>query len=505
MSNNRESNNWEWECFEKWITKESFVVTDFGPLAGSVSEFSIRRDENLNLILNTTSINAPKQTSYISPGTVWIPSDQVKFENSLLNYSVIAHGVIQTSRSDSLILSESERSERSVTKETSSLTALEGILVPHSEPHFIIEWIENMGGSFIWPHSLSDLTLIEKRRTLRSPNGEIVLISKTGFEGLPQRTSNCCAHISVDGFELFVGTLQGLKPSNIKKPGFILYKGNLNEELRTKIRECLSFSLGIYFIYLGFTAFDEHWTPISFRALSAEALRNNDHRCLAILPGPLGNRFEWEINPEQLQKIVVGLYSKYDTYQLQSAFWSYWHAVAAPVHMAAAHFGAAIEALQNTYISHHKTSFNKTILNKDLWSTLYGKIIEFISTLNNLGEDKQIFLNKLQNLNHAPQSVLMSRFLDSIGIRIGEVENSAWNYRNRGAHGGSVNSDNAIKVIRENKALRILMNRIILAITNGNTQYYDYYSIGTPTRGTPTRELKEPIPDEILDNAKKAE
>ena len=501
MSNDRELNNWEWECFEKWVIKESFVVTDFGPLAGSVSEFSIRRDENLNIILDTTSINAPKQTSHIPPGTVWIPSDQVKFENSLLNYSAIAHGVIQKSRSDSLMSSESERS---VTKETSSLTALEGILVPHSEPHFIIEWFENMGGSFIWPHSLSDLTLTEKRRTLQSPKGEIVLISKTGFEGLPQRNSSCCAHISVDGLELFVGTLQDLKSSNIKKPGFILYKGNPNEEIRTKIRESLSFSLGIYLIHLGSTSFDEHWTPISFRALSAEALRNNDHRCLAILPSPLGNRFEWEINPDQLQKIVVGLYSKYDTYQLQSAFWSYWHAVAAPVHMAAAHFGAAIEALQNTYIKNHKTSFKTTILDEHLWSTLYGKIIEFISTLNILGEDKPIFLNKLQNLNRAPQSILMSRFLDSIGIRVGEVENSAWTNRNRGAHGGSVNLDNAIKVIRENKALRILMNRIILAITNGNTQYYDYYSIGTPTRGTSTRKLKDPIPNETLDNAENA-
>ena len=90
MSNDRELIDWEWECFEKWVTKEIFVVTDFGPLEGSVSEFSIRRDENLNLILDTTSINAPKKTSRISPGTVWIPTDQVKFENSLFNYSAIA-------------------------------------------------------------------------------------------------------------------------------------------------------------------------------------------------------------------------------------------------------------------------------------------------------------------------------------------------------------------------------------------------------------------------------
>ena len=491
MSNDRELIDWEWECFEKWVTKEIFVVTDFGPLEGSVSEFSIRRDENLNLILDTTSINAPKKTSRISPGTVWIPTDQVKFENSLFNYSAIAHGVIQKSRSGNFMLSESERS---VTKETSSLTALEGILDPHSEPHFIIEWFENMGGSFIWPHSLSDLTLVETRRTFHSPKGEIVLTSRTGHEEIPQKLSMCCAHISVDSIELFVGAFNGLKTNNIKKPGFILYRGNPSCEIRSKIRDCLSFSLGTYLIYLGFTSFNENWSPVSFRAESAEAILTNDNRSISLLPSPLGDRFEWEIDPEKLQAVVVALYSKYDVYHFQSAFWSYWHAVASPVHMAAAHFGAAIEALQNDYIDNHKTSFKTSILEKEVWDEIYKIIFNFISISNVPEENIQIFKNKLQNLNRAPQSILMSRFLEIIGIQIGEVEKLAWMNRNRGSHGGSVNSDNAIRVVRGNNALRILMNRTFLAITGGNHLYHDFYTIRKAGEPIPIRRLGAPIP-----------
>jgi hypothetical protein len=488
MSNDREFNHWEWECFEKWITKESFGVTDSGPLAGSVTEFLIRRDQNLNLILETTSFNAPNQSSTIHPETVFIPIDQVKFENPSLGYSATAYGVIRKSRSDDYSLLETKGV---IANEISSVIALEGLL-SNENPEYIIEWLENIGGSFIWPHSFSDQTMGETRRIFHSPTGEIVLISRTGGEEFPQRWCyHCCARISIEGTELFIGSFHGLKANHVKKPGFILYKGNPSNEIRSKIRDCLAFSLGTFLIYLGFTSFDANWTPVSFRSESAEAINNNDIRNLSRLPGPLGNRFEWEINPEQLQKVVVGLYSKYDTYQLQSAFWSYWHAVAAPVHMTAAHFGAAIEALQNTYIKNHRTSFKTTILDEPLWNTIYGKIIEFISTSNILGEDKQIFLNKLQNFNRAPQSILMSRFLDYIGIQIGEVEKSAWNNRNRGAHGGPVNIDNAIKVIRENKALMVLMNRIILAITNGNAQYYDYYSIGRPTRI-----LRDTIPNE---------
>lgn len=483
-------NNWEWECFEKWVTNDAYTVTDFGPLGGPVSKFLIRRDENLNLILETTSLNASSQQSTVPAGTVFIPSEQVKFESSILNTSAIAHGVVRKSRTDFTSESESE------SKEISSMTFLEGTLHQDREPVYIIEWFENMGGPFIWPHSFSDHTLRETRRIFHSPNDEIVLTSRIGsLNGLAQRISFSCAYISVEGLDLFVGFLGNIKVNTIKKPGFILYKDNPDEAIRSKIRECLSFSLGTYLIYLGFTSFDGDWSPVSFRAENASALCNDDHRLIRVPPAPLGHRFEWEINPEKLQKVVTALCAKYDLYNLQNAFWSYWHAVASPVHMTAVHFGAAIEALQNVYLKNHGTSsVMTTILDKKVWGDLSGKIHDLISALNASEEDRLLLSNKVGNLNRAPQDIIMDRFLDKIGIRIGEVEKSAWGNRNRGAHGGQVHDGNVIRIIRENKALRILMNRIILAITNGDDFYYDYY-----TMGRPTRELSEFIPNDRPD------
>ena len=125
MSNNRELNNWEWECFEKFIKNESFYVTDSGPLAGSVTEFSIRRDQDLNLILATTSLNPQEQTAKFPPETVFIPSDQIRFENPSLGYSAFAYGILRKSRSDDYSLLESKGV---VTKEISSVLALEGMI-----------------------------------------------------------------------------------------------------------------------------------------------------------------------------------------------------------------------------------------------------------------------------------------------------------------------------------------------------------------------------------------
>jgi hypothetical protein len=39
----------------------------------------------------------------------------------------------------------------------------------------VIEWVENLSGSFIWPDSEQIKETGEKRRTLRSSKGEVVL------------------------------------------------------------------------------------------------------------------------------------------------------------------------------------------------------------------------------------------------------------------------------------------------------------------------------------------
>lgn len=168
-----------------------------------------------------------------------------------------------------------------------------------------------------------------------------------------------------------------------------------------------------------------------------------------------------------------------------------WHAVAAPIHMSAVHFGAAIESLQSAFVQDTAKSVNKSILEDAQWEELSKKLDECITTLGAPLDKKAILSNKVRLLNNAPQSIIMNRFLEALGIQIGAAEKSAWQNRNKAAHGKSVNQDNAVQVIRETKALRILMNRILLAIGHGSDFYYDYYTLGRPTSP-----LGEPIPDD---------
>src|SRR3984957_14862383 len=163
--------SWDWEFLESEVTADAFVVTDSGPLFGPVTGFTLVRDEDLNLMLHTTSAS-DSSTRAIErpPGSVYISTDEVKLE-SRLGARATAMGVIPRSYSRATTLS----TQATVTTQTSSLHSLRWERLEASEPRYIMEWVANLSGKFIWPHSDDTHETGEKRRTLRSPLGELVL------------------------------------------------------------------------------------------------------------------------------------------------------------------------------------------------------------------------------------------------------------------------------------------------------------------------------------------
>lgn len=477
-------NNLKWEYFEEFVTNKFFSITDNGPLHGPITRFSIIRDANLKLTLETTSTGYSTSREDLLPaGSVYIATEQIKLE-SKFGSSAVARGVIPISHNSTW----SRELPTGETRETSSVHTLEWYAQQLHEPSYTIEWLENMPGSFIWPNFMDKKTTGETRFTFRSQKKEIIITSPINSNG---GSSRSCVHISVDGIDLFIGTLKNNKIENIRNPGFILYVGNHTEDIRSKIRDCLSFSFGTYLAYLGHTSFDDQWETVSFKAITAEAFNADDHRLNIMPPAPLGSKYEWEVTPDILEKIVTSLYHNYDDYNLKSAFWAYWHAIAAPVHMAAIHFAAAIEALKKAYVQRHHTLIKTSILDNTDWKNFHKKLETCIESLDISNLHKKLLSNKVSNLNSKPQDIVMEHFLDALKIKIDVIEQSAWKNRNHAAHGGSVHEDNAIKIIRENKALMVLMNRILLAITAGNDLYYDYYTLGRPTS-----RLADPIPND---------
>ncbi|TPQ31368.1 hypothetical protein [Cupriavidus pinatubonensis] len=479
----------EWEFFEAEIRSDVYTVVDQGPLHGPVASFVIKRDNRLNLVLESTStVNSLPSEREPVANAVYRPDGQVHCQSRYTGTTVTARGVSPRGYSVSLPMVATADAAAATMVQTSMIESLHWANSHSGEALYVMDWIENLSGSFIWPDSDNVDELDVKSRTLRSLSGEDIVIPSTTTSS---KHSRSCARLSIGGWDIVIGESRA-KPEHIKNPGFILYLGLPDEETRSRIRGCLSFFLGDYFVYLGSTTFDAKWEAVSFCAVAAHALVEDAHDISGRPPAPLGLKYEHEVNAALLSSMASGLFAAYEAYNLRTAFWNYWHAAAAPVHMVAAHFGAAIEALQRAYFSNTGAGgHTRIVASEEAWRELCMQIDRSIKDSALSSEEKRMLGNKAQHLNSAPQAVLADRFFAAIGLEISALEKSVWINRNRAAHGGGVTEDRGIQTVRENKVLMMLMNRILLSISGSGDLYYDYYTLNRPTR-----RLSEPVPDD---------
>jgi len=472
---------WSWEFFSNEM-KSGYSVQDFGPLHGAVKRFEIYRDDSLQLLLKTTSnFDQGKSRQPLRDGVVFTPTAEVKFQG-LAGSSAVASGVVPVKNTVqySVDLGVSQIEEISLIHE------LVWVSPASIAPHYILEWVGNLSGPFVWPHSEDFSEEGVLRKKMRSEFGEVEFSAPMSSS----KYRRTCVHLRFAGFDLFVGEADA-SPQYVNKPGYILYRGAPSEAVRSKIRDCLSFCFGNYLIYLGNTVFDDSSMPISFSAKSGHALINEASNLSGARPAPLGSKYKFEIDAAVLSRMMGCLLEVYDVFELQRAFWGYWHALAAPVHMTAAHFGGVIELIQRAYVKNSTSSMAKGVVtDKSEWKVLLKKIQGSISEANINDEQKRILGNKVLNLNSLPQGIAMERFFSELGLGMGSLEKEAWVNRNRAAH-GSGNSDDGIRLIRENKVLHVMVNRILLAIANMGGVYIDYYTLGHPNRP-----LAEPVIDD---------
>jgi hypothetical protein len=294
----------------------------------------------------------------------------------------------------------------------------------------------------------------------------------------------------INGIRLFLCDC-GLDINNgVKRPGYIFYVGNPTDEVRKKIREVLSFCLGNYLVYLGSTALCEKSEVISFSAVSPPSIgRVSEIQVLP--PAVLGNGNAWIAEQQVVARMANAVYAHYDELRFGSFSWAYWHAMCAPVHMAAVHFGAALEALQKAYVKAHSAKFDtKLVTDNANWTRLKEAFLNAIAEAGLEPAVSTILNNKVtSNLNQTPPGVLSEKMLAETGITLGQVEAAAWKRRNLAAHGGEIDRDAVIPTIRETKLLKIILHRIVLKITGASDRYYDDYSIGHAIRN-----VTDPVP-----------
>lgn len=464
----------EWECFSDILDNKHFVIDDWGPVHGPVTSFEIKRDDDLNITLTTTSQG--DSTSSISRpplGTIKESTDSVEFSFRYGEGRAIANGVISRNLNTKFAVATGESQKT----ETASVQSVEWCSSTSAEVAYTIDWLENVPDSYLWPDVTESRNTSGSVTEFKSYDFSLVMDVSTDQGG---GTSRSCVHLKIEDMDIFFGRYPAGSKPGVQMPGFILYKGSPDALFREKLHNALSFSIGRYLIYLGSSGFNDQWVLNSFQAVRPFTLGEAATRLPTLPPAPLDFYVQWGLNRDLLHRMVSAIWEQYEKYNLHSVFWGYWHAVAAPAHIAAVHYAAILESLQGAFFEIEGAP-SKALIEKNAWGPLKKELFAALEKAKAEEDTKSVLKNKIGMLNTAPQSILMQRFLSALDVLIGPVEQNAWtNGRNRAAHGGVIERHEFISVIRENKALAVLVNRLILAVSGGADHYHNYYTLEHP-------------------------
>lgn len=471
---------WQQECFEHYVNSHRLIVEDAGPLLSPIREFAVTRNEKLDLILDTrVSSAADNNRMHDYPvGTVRIRDEKVEFsgEGGIL---CSASGVAPFSQETTW---SSERGEQ--TRERAKLQRLTVSVRKDIAGALTIDWLENLDSSGIWIGSfVEDLQKTTEERTLGAAEGVKLAGTTTNTR------FNRALVMEIGGVKLYLGRSDKESSGRLKKPGYIFYFGCPDDATRKRIRDVLSFSLGNYLIYLGSTTLSEKSEVVELSAVSPPSI-DRITEIATLPPAPLGDQYQNEVNQQILGSMANAIYAHYDELRFGTFSWAYWHAMCAPVHMAAVHFGGALEGLQNAYVHAHGAKFDKVLVADATWKPLKEKLLSAIAEAHLEATVCEILANKVKsNLNQSPSSAVREKMLSEIGVTLGSAETAAWKRRNLAAHGVVVDSESAVPTIRDTKLLRIILHRLILKITGARDCYVDDFTVGHAVR-----KVVDPVP-----------
>ena len=345
--------SWASEAFGEIINHGHFSITEPGPLHAPIRSFSVRRDEKLHLILETHCDTDATSTAIERPaGTVRISTDTTVLTN-IGGIVARAVGVEALNVSTSF---NHQTGERGLREYARVLQHIEAIIRDDLEPRYTIDWLENFEArSFVWPE------LVRRKKDTT----ETLIVGDDGItltsDDEDHSFSRNCVGFSVSGVKLYAcASWQGSSGRGIK-PGCIIYVGAPDDDTRRKIRTALSFSLGIYLVYLGHTVFSDDWHTIYFKSVNGYSAGQRVFDLHVLPPAPLGPQYQHEITIQAISRMVNAIYSQYNELKFDTLSWIYWHALCATMQTAPADFGAAIEALQRNYVKLHSTKLQNEV------------------------------------------------------------------------------------------------------------------------------------------------
>ena len=391
------------DTFERLISDDRIEITNPGPLHYPIQEFKVKRDGKLKIFAYTTAKHGASSNSIDYPSGTLRSLEEIQVYGSVFGGDVILKGV------QPLKLSETTdpRTGTRILAETAYIHSVEITYKDNEEGCFLIEWLDNVEEEiFLWPDSAEEL--INESSSVILKGQECSIEIKSGKNG--KSISRNCIYIKIDNIELFLMVYFKDDSSREVKSGAIVYKGVPSECQRKKIRNCLSFALGRPLIYLGHNVYDSNWGIIYLAAVSAYTYEGAAFNINTMPPSPLGFKYKNEIDTEVFSKLVNALYFNYDICSFDYISWAYWHAVTAPIHIAAVHFGAAIEALQNSYLNYNRGKFSARIIEKSEWKKFKSKLVEVLRSAEIQENEREALEIKINNLNKFPQWMATEKF-----------------------------------------------------------------------------------------------
>lgn len=473
---------WEKDPTESIINGGYFQIMEPGPLHAPIQSFSICRDEKLEFVLTTRApAGAASKAKEFPSGTVRLNTERVELD-SIGGVKASFVGVI----SRRVTIGSDERGIGEL-REEAKVHVVEGRMPGHEEPKYSIDWLGNVAGhSFHWPDSIRTETVTSITRRLGRDD------DTTELNDVHEQVSSSMGAVKlvVSGTEFYLCATSSKPDEDPLKSGCIVYLGTPDDEFRKKIRNCLSFALGVYLVYLGTTRFTKEWRIADFKSISAYSMDRKAFHLVTLPSAPLHPSWQFGIERAILSRIVNAIFAQYDTLKFGDLSWAYWHALGATPHIAAVHFGAAIEALLRRYVEGQPDKFpTKLIEDRAVWKILKEQVEATVEGLSIPEDNRSILLANLGSLNRVPLKTLMDRVLAELGIKLSETEKEAWKRRDDAAHGNEIEPGGELTLIRDNKLLGIIFHRLLLRMTNASDLYFDFC-----TGGFPTRKLEDPVP-----------
>ena len=468
---------WDGENIMDVLETGKVEVIDCGDLLGPIKKFKIERDYKLQLKLKTYSAPVAREPEPAdNPGRIFINDKKLVLSGGNGGEGLIYGVVVEVESIDYL--------DEAV--QTSTINHINYNTGNAAEVHYTFEWLGNFPeGSYIWP--TNTITKDGERIIL----GEPTIRLKSTLDSSIYRLESNGFRVTIGGYSVYVARCGDRLETTSTQPGSILIIGNPDDYTRDKIRNCISFALGMPLISLGCSRYDKEQNLISIKAVNPSSFDGRAWRLFSAPSSPITYTGYNMLNPNAVSELANAVYNNYETYNFRTILWKYWHSVVAPMFMAPAYYGAIIESLQKKYESVFGIEFDSRILPKKDFKKLRAVINAATIDFPMSSECRKIFIDKLNNANQAPQKLITQRFFQALQLDMGDKELAAWARRNDAAHGNELPNGDNISLLEETRILKVMLHRTILKIINGSDSYIDYTSPYFPARVLKTSTEKQ--------------